>query len=74
MTDHPYAELLSLRLHCAGALCGQSFQKMVGQLAGRKSVACPRCNKPVDLGDHARAIEEFVALAAELDRLPERQP
>ena len=71
MTDHPYAELLSLRLHCAGPDCGQSFQKIIAQLAGRTTVTCPRCSKPVALAEQARAIEHFIALAAELDRVPQ---
>jgi hypothetical protein len=71
MTDHHYAELLSLRLHCAGPDCGQSFQKIIAQLAGRGAVTCPRCNKPVDLREHARAIGDVMTLAAELDRVPE---
>lgn len=73
MTDRGYAELLSLKLHCTSPDCGQSFQKVIGQLAGRAAIACPRCNKPVDLGEHAQAIEALAALAAELDKAPQRR-
>lgn len=73
MAERRYAELLSLKIHCANPDCGQSFQKIIAQLAGRAAIACPRCNKPVNLGNDARAITEFMALAAELDKLAQRQ-
>jgi len=73
VSERSYAELLSLKLHCTSRDCGQSFQKIIGQLAGRAAITCPRCNKPVDLGEHAQAIEALAALAAELDKAPQRQ-
>lgn len=73
MTERSYTELLSLKLHCTSPDCGQSFQKVIEQLAGRAAVTCPRCNKPVDLGPHIQAIDAFITLAAELDKAPQQQ-
>ena len=68
MTGPRYAELLSLKLVCSDPQCGQSFQKIIGQLAGRAAIPCPRCSKPVDLGLHKPALDKLMALAAELEK------
>ena len=68
MTGPRYDELLSLKLVCSDPKCGQSFQKIIAQLAGRATVPCPRCSKPVDLGQHRTALEKIMTLAAELQR------
>jgi len=65
-----YTELLSLRLVCSDEKCGQSFQKVIAQLAERNAIPCPRCSKPVDLSLHKTALERLVALAAELEKQP----
>ena len=70
MTGPRYSELLSLKLVCSDPKCGQSFQKIIAQLAGRAAVPCPRCSKPVDLGPHRIVLDKLTALAAELQQSP----
>jgi hypothetical protein len=70
MNNHRYADLLSLRLTCSDPQCGQSFQKSLGQLSGRRAIACPRCSKAVDLAAHRPAIDRLVELAVELEQRP----
>jgi DNA-directed RNA polymerase subunit RPC12/RpoP len=67
-----HADILLFELTCAAPKCGKSFHEVVRDLAGKDAVPCPYCRTSLDLKDHKRAIEDFMRLATELDKLPRR--
>ncbi len=67
MQDYKHSELILFRLTCPK--CGKKSDEVIGNLAGKASIACPGCRAPIDLKGHEGAIDKLMDTATQLDAL-----